>query len=140
MRIITVIPISRGISKDSLTYFTSKEVAVGSIVSVSLRSKTIYGLVTGSRIAQEIKSEIKSLSYSIKKVEKISARTFLSPAFIESAQKIADYNASSVGAVLSALIPKAILEGSNKLSYNPVVNFSVASPMHEQGSMPKSTT
>src|SRR3989338_7196860 len=119
MRIITVIPISRGISKDTLTYFTNKEVPVGSIVSVPLRSKTTYGLVTGSRIAQEIKSELKSLAYSIKKVEKISARTFLSPAFIEAAQKIADYNAASVGAVLSALIPKAILEGSDKLSYDP---------------------
>ncbi len=122
MRIITVIPISRGISKDTLTYFTNKEVPVGSIVSVPLRSKTTYGLVTASRTVQEIKSELKSLSYSIKKVEKISARTFLSPAFIEACQKIADYNASSVGAVLSALIPKAILEGSDNLSYNPIGN------------------
>ena len=115
MRIITVIPISRGISKDTLTYFTNREVPVGSIVSVPLRNKTTYGLVTASRQAQEIKSEIKSLSYSIKKVEKISARTFLSPAFIKACQKIADYNASSVGSVLSALIPKSILEGSDKL-------------------------
>lgn len=127
MRIITVIPISRGISKDTLTYFTNKEVPVGSIVSVPLRSKTTYGLVTASRVASEIKSEIKSLSYSIKKVEKISARTFLSPAFIEASQKIADYNACSVGAVLSALIPKVILEGSDKLSCNPRLTSGVTS-------------
>src|SRR3989344_4375180 len=120
MRILTVIPISKGISKDTLTYFTSKDVSTGSIVSIPLRNKTIYGLVTASKVAQEIKSELKSLSYSIKKIEKIEARNFLSDGFIESAQKIADYNAGSVGAVLSALIPRTILEESEKLSYTPL--------------------
>ncbi len=117
MRILTVIPISRGISKDFLTYFTNQDVEIGSIVSIPLRKKTIFGLVTASREATEVKSEIKSLSYSIKKIDNIEARTFLSSGFIKSAEKIADYNAGSVGAVLSALIPKIILEESSSLSY-----------------------
>src|SRR3989344_7073170 len=66
MRILTVIPIAKGITKDTLTYFTKKEVAVGSIVSIPLRKKMVYGLVTGSRSATEIKSELKSLSYKKK--------------------------------------------------------------------------
>ena len=119
MRIVTVIPISRGISVGSLTYFTKKDVFVGSIVSIPLRKKTVYGLVTGSREVTEIKSELKSLSYSIKKIDKIESRAFLSGSFVESSKKIADYSASSVGAVLSALIPKAILKGSSDLIYSP---------------------
>ncbi|OHB07381.1 MAG: hypothetical protein A3I21_01690 [Candidatus Zambryskibacteria bacterium RIFCSPLOWO2_02_FULL_39_69] len=117
MRILTVIPIAKGITKDTLTYFTKKEVAVGSIVSIPLRKKTVYGLVTGSRSATEIKSELKSLSYSIKKIDNIQSRSFLSDSFVQSVQKIADYNAASAGAVLSALIPTAILENSGELSY-----------------------
>ncbi|MDQ5969335.1 MAG: Primosomal protein, partial [Patescibacteria group bacterium] len=119
MRIVTVIPISRGISKDTLTYFTQKDVTAGSIVSVPLRSKAVFGLVVDSKVAQEMKSELKNLTYNIKKIDNIESRSFVSDSFIESAQKIADYNASSVGSVLSALIPKVILEGSKDLSYTP---------------------
>ena len=117
MRILTVIPISRGISKDTLTYFTTKDINVGSIVSIFIRKKTAYGLVTESKVAKELKSELKSLTYNIRKVENIEARTFLSDKFIKSCEIIADYNAGSVGATLSALIPKTILENMDKLSY-----------------------
>ncbi|MBA3733190.1 hypothetical protein H0W91_02315 [Patescibacteria group bacterium] len=119
MRILTVIPISRGISKDTLTYFTKKEVSTGSIVKIPLRSKSIFGLVIDSKEAQEIKSELKTLSYSIKKIDDIETRSFISQSFIVAAQKIADYNASSVGAVLSSLLPKTILEGSDELPFTP---------------------
>lgn len=117
MHILTVIPISRGISKDTLTYFTNKDVAIGSIVSIPIRSKKGFGLVIKTESASNLKSELKTLSYSIKKIENITARGFLLDSFIQSAQKIADYNAASVGAVLSALIPKTILENSAGITY-----------------------
>lgn len=117
MRIVTVIPIARGISKDTLTYFTKKDVQLGSIVSIPLRSKTAYGLVTGSREATEIKSELKSLTYSIKKIDQIESHSFLSPDFVGAVSEIADYSASSIGAVLSVLIPKTVLEGNEELSF-----------------------
>lgn len=116
MQILRVIPISRGISKDTLTYFTKNDVSVGSIVSIPLRKKMIYGLVTSSEPAEEMKTEIKSLPYSIKKIENLKSKSFLSPAFIQSVEKIADYNAGSIGSTLSALVPKTILEESSKLS------------------------
>ena len=116
MKILTVIPIARGITADTLTYFTKSDVGVGAIVSVPLRKKSVYGLVTGSREAKEIKSELKSLDYSIRKVERIETKGFLSESFITSAEKIADYNACSIGAVLSILIPNAILESNSKTS------------------------
>ena len=119
MQILTVVPISRGISKDHLTYFTKKDISVGSIVSIPLRKKTTYGLVIGSQIASELKSELKSLSYNIRKIENIEARKFLSDEFIKACEKIAEYNAGSVGSVLSALIPKIILEESDKLVFKP---------------------
>ncbi len=119
MRILTVIPIARGISKDTLTYFTQKDIAVGSIVSIPVRKRIIYGLVTSSQVASEIKSELKSLAYSIKKIEDIETIQFLSKGFVRAAEKIADYNAASIGATLSALIPKVILDGSGELVYTP---------------------
>lgn len=119
MHIITVIPISRGISKDTLTYFTKQDLPSGSIVSIPLRNKNIHGLVIQSKRAEELKSELKSLSYSIKKIESIKTHTFLSNSFIEATKKIADFNAGSVGAVLSALIPKIVLDESENLKIKP---------------------
>ncbi len=116
MYILTVIPIGKGIPKDSLTYFTKSEAPIGSIVSIPIRKKNIFGLVTASKPAQEIKSELKSLTYSIKKIDKLETVSFLSDEFIKACGKIADYNAGSVGSVLSALIPTNILENSSKLT------------------------
>ncbi len=116
MFILTVIPIGKGIPKDNLTYFTKSDAPTGSIVSIPLRNRTIYGLVVANRTAQEIKSELKSLTYSIRKIDNIETRSFLSNSFIEAAKKIADYNAGSVGSVLFSLIPNIILENSSDLS------------------------
>ncbi len=117
MYILTVIPISRGISKDTLAYFTKKEVKIGSIVSIPIRGKKSFGLVAANEEVQKIKSEIKKLPYSIKKIENIESLSFLSPSFIKAAEKIADYNAGSVGAVLSSLIPTIILENNKKVPF-----------------------
>lgn len=124
MNILTVIPISKGFPKDNLTYFTKSDVSVGSIVSIPLRKKTIYGLVTGNRLVTEIKSELKSLTYSIKKIDSIESVSFLSQEFIRACESIANYNAGSVGSVLSALIPTTILENSSELPIDEKINSS----------------
>jgi primosomal protein N' (replication factor Y) len=120
MQIVTVIPISRGVSKDLLTYFTKSDVASGSVVKIPLRKKSIYGLVVETKQAEEMKSQIKSLTYSIKKIEEMQSGSFLSKSFTEAVKKIADYNAASIGATLFSLIPKTILEENSKLSFNPI--------------------
>ena len=67
MKLLEVIPIMKGISKETLTYFTSGEVSAGSIVRVPLRKKTISAIVLSLQEVSEVKSSIKESSYSIKK-------------------------------------------------------------------------
>jgi primosomal protein N' (replication factor Y) len=110
MFIITIIPISRGIGKDTLTYFTAEKVGLGSLVSVPIRGKKSYGLVIETKEAGESKMELKNLSYAMKKIEKVEQHFFLLDSFIESARTISDYYATTVGSTLSQLVPKAILE------------------------------
>ncbi len=119
MRILTVIPIARGISKDTLTYFAKNDVEPGSIITIPLRKKSAYGLVIGSKRAEEMKSEIKTLTYNIRKIDRLETHSFLSPDFIQSCEKIADYYAGSIGSVLSGLIPNKILENSHEFPYTP---------------------
>lgn len=115
MHIVTVIPISRGIGKDTLTYFSREKIYEGSLVKISVRKKNIYGLVVGIKSALVAKSEIKSLSYNIKKIESNYNKKILSSNFIKSAEHIADYNACSIGSVLNTLVPKIILEENKNI-------------------------
>lgn len=113
MYIITVIPIARGISKDTLTYFTKEEIKNGNIVTIPLRKKTAYGLVISSKPVNESKTEIKSLNYSIRKAKKGDTKKILPESYMKSLEYLADYYATSIGAAIHVLLPTQILESKN---------------------------
>jgi primosomal protein N' len=124
MKIIEVIPISRGIGKETLSYFTSEDIKAGAIVSVPLRNKTISGLVVGVEDVAEAKSAIKSAPYTIKKIEKLSHHDFFSTEFIESVIEAGRRSAATTGSILNSLIPKAVLEQVKKKIATPTLpNF-----------------
>jgi primosomal protein N' len=112
MFIITIIPISRGIGKETLSYFAAERVAMGSLVSVPIRGKKSHGLVVEVKEARDAKAELKNLSFAMKKIDKIQQRKFLLAYFVEAAREIAEYYATTVGSVLSLLVPKAVLDGT----------------------------
>ncbi|MFA6227151.1 MAG: primosomal protein N' [Candidatus Paceibacterota bacterium] len=115
MRALEVIPISRGISKETLSYFTGSDISVGAIVKVPLRKRVIPALVISVREVEDIKSEIKRSPFPLRKVEKMKSFHLLSKEFVEASQKVADYYAGSTGAVLSSIIPKVIFENAEKI-------------------------
>ncbi len=110
MYLIEIIPISRGIAKDTLSYFSSGAIPIGSLVTVPLRKKQIHGLVVSSRDAREAKSEIRSSDFVIKKVGEFKSENFLSEAFMKAAKASADYFVGSLGSVLRALVPRLFFE------------------------------
>lgn len=115
MRVITVIPIKKGIGKDTLSYFTSENVSLGSIVKIPVRNQVSPGLVIDIKDAKEMKADIKSLSYNLKKIEKIESHKFLPEKFIIGVKNVSDYFAGSLGSTLSTLLPKVIIENSEKI-------------------------
>jgi hypothetical protein len=117
MNLITVIPIARGIGKETLTYFSSDAPVEGSIVEVDLRNRKIHGIVIESSPAESKKTEIKKLAYNLKKIDKIQSKQFLLPQFMVGARALADYYATSTGAVLSVLMSKVILEAIDELTH-----------------------
>ncbi len=115
MFIIEVIPISKSVKVDALSYFTLKELTIGSIVTVPLRSKNISAIVISIRNAEDIKSEIKSASFSLKKLDKVKSKEFFGKEFMAMVNELARYNATSVGSVISTLVPEYLLKNINKL-------------------------
>ena len=117
MFIVDVIPLSRGIQKETLSYFTSKKVPRGAIVSVPLRLKNVGAIVVDIRDAKTVKTDIKQAHYGLKKVTgTVTARFFL-PEFIEAAEYTANYFASGTGAIIETLTPSSILNELTKETF-----------------------
>ena len=118
MYIIEVIPISKSIKTDSLSYFSSKEIPIGAIVNIPLRKKVISGIVISIQNAEDLKSEIKNSDFSLKKLDKVKSVQFLSESFMQMTKKMADYYATSIGSIISTIIPEYILKNINKLEFD----------------------
>lgn len=114
--IITVIPLTRSKMVDQLSYFTSSEVTVGSIVSVPLRSKNIHAIVTEVRPATELKADIKDASFQLKKLGKVRTTAFFPVSFMESCKILADYYATTTGSIIDTLVSEILLENAGKIA------------------------
>lgn len=105
MWLLTVTPISRGIPKERLYYFSATKINEGDLIEVPIRSKMIIGRVESVRAAIDAKAELKSLPFAIRKVETVKIPHFFSTAFMDSANEMSLYFAGTPGATLYSLLP-----------------------------------
>ncbi len=116
MNIISVIPLDKAKIASELTYFTSSDVPVGAIVSVPLRSKKIQAIVTDSKPAADYKSEIKTATFEIRKLDEVKATLFFPQSFIEACKILADHYATTIGAVIDTLVSDSILANIGQIA------------------------
>lgn len=118
MRIAHVIPIARGVPKETLTYFSTLPVTPGALVEVSIRTRIIPALVVFVEDAEAAKGELKRAAFPVKKINRIIASQFLRQPFFDAAVRMADYSVGTKGSTLASLLPLSILEeliaGSDK--------------------------
>ncbi len=116
MYIIECLPFSKGLNKESLSYFSSTKIEPGSLVKVPIRGREIQALVVTNKEAIDSKTEIKSANFQVKKVLSIQSKPFLKPEYLKAVKETASYFASNDGAILSSLIPTFVTENPNILS------------------------
>ncbi len=116
MKVVSVIPITKGFIGESLSYFTLNDVPPGTLVSVPLRQKKIDALVVETLDLAEAKSIVKSSGFSLKKVEMVKGPLNLNPNFINALLKIKDYFASPAGTIFAAVLPKIFWENYHLLN------------------------
>ena len=114
MKIIDVIPIAKGIPQEKLSYFTSKDVSVGSLVSVPVRNREIPAIVSAVSDAKESKSGLKGSDFSIKPIKSIISPSLITPEFMNACKEIAEYYLASCGSVIKDFIPQIILENPSE--------------------------
>lgn len=105
MKLISVVPISRGIPKKNLFYFTSDDVEAGDLIEVPLRSRIILAKIDSVEDVSEAKGYLKSLPFKMSKISKISQKNFFSKAFMDATNETANYFCATPGATLHSLLP-----------------------------------
>lgn len=110
MYIITVIPLTRGVMSEQLSYFSTKKVPVGTLADVPIRKKEVKSLVIQCDHAKDLKTNLRSSEFALKKIGTVHTENFLSESFIQAARDTATDHATSVGSVISQLIPKCIID------------------------------
>jgi primosomal protein N' (replication factor Y) len=115
MYIVTVIPIQKGFQRENLTYFSSNEIPLGSIVSIPLRSKTADAIVINIENARDLKFDIKNADFQLKKIISVKGHSPFSPAFFKACERIKEYNISNTGTVIKALLPAVFLNNLKDL-------------------------
>lgn len=115
MKIISVIPLKRGILKGDLTYFTSLDIHVGNIVSVPIRNKKTLALVTASEELKDKKSNVKGLDFNLKKVIENKGKSIFLSEYLDSIFDISKYFAKNENNIIASLIPNIFIEEYDKL-------------------------
>ncbi|MCX6731658.1 MAG: primosomal protein N' [Candidatus Parcubacteria bacterium] len=118
MKIINVIPITKGTNRENLSYFTSKNVESGSLVTVPLRKKIVPAIVSSVKEMKEVKAGLKKTQFRLKPIKSVKSFSFLDPSFIEACKEIADYFVSPLGPVIKDFVPHAILENTSDIVKN----------------------
>ncbi len=110
MYIATVIPIKKGIEKEYLSYFSSTDIPLGSIVSIPVRLKTIDGIVVGIEDAHSLKSDIKNRDYQLKKIIEVKSSSPFTHEFFTTCARMKDYTLSQTGSIIQAMMPSVFLD------------------------------
>ncbi len=116
MKIVTVIPLEKGAWKSDLTYFSGKDIPLGSIVKVSLRNKKILGLAVSSEDVSSSKGEIKNMRFDLKKIIEVKEHSIFTKEFLEATFEISKYFASKQNHSMGALIPALFREEYDKIA------------------------
>lgn len=116
MKIISVIPLKKGILKGDLTYFTSLDISIGNIVSVPIRNKKILALVVSTEELKEKKSNIKNMNFSLRKITEDKGISVFQKEFIDTVFDVSQYFAQNKSNTIASLIPSVFIEEYDKIA------------------------
>ncbi len=115
MQILEIIPFYKNFKRDTLSYFSTKDVSLGSIVTINIRGRNIKGLVLKTTSISEQKTEIKNNDFALKKIKAIQKNSIINQELINTAKEVSDYFATSAGAIINSVIPNFVFNDLEKI-------------------------
>lgn len=119
MYLVSVIPITRSVGRETFSYFATHNFTPGTLVKVPLRGKMVFAIVVGIASAIDQKTDVRRASFRLKKITGLGHRDFLSESFMNAVGKAAAFTMSNAGSVLRGLLPEHILSQEAELSKKP---------------------
>lgn len=113
MNILKVVPFQKGFRTEYLTYFTTKDVSIGNIVTFDIKTKTYRGFVIDVENAKDTKTDIKQSSFSLKKIKSIYKETIFNTALVQTLTDAKEYYATSIGALSTVIVPNFVMKDIN---------------------------
>ncbi|MDB5255210.1 MAG: primosomal protein [Candidatus Nomurabacteria bacterium] len=110
MYIATVIPISKGIPFDTLSYYSAELLDRGTIVSVPLGKQKINAIIAECQNLSEAKTAIKQASFALKKIHTVVGHVPLLGAVIEGLVETSARTLTPLGAIAGAVMPSTLFD------------------------------
>lgn len=115
MHIVSVIPLKKTILTEPLTYFTKQKVSLGQIVVVPIRKQQVNSVVVKIDTPEKEKADLKSSSFSLKKISTITSKFLCFPDFIKALEKENDYYAYFMPRTLRHLYSQKIIDNIDSI-------------------------
>lgn len=116
VHIVTVIPLSTSLPKDSLEYFSTKEIFLGDIVEIPIRKQTHKAIVTEIKDVKNQKSILKDANFQLKAIKKIIGPSPFDSSFLKTLEGLKQYYVGGMSQIFSESISQIILDNLKKLS------------------------
>lgn len=110
MYLLTIIPISRGIPFDVLSYYAAQPVDAGCLVTIPFNKNTITGIVVCSTPLAQAKSMIKHAKFSLKKISGVIGAAPRLTELVHAAQETSLATLTPIGAVVASVVPHLFFE------------------------------
>lgn len=107
---LTVTPITNRLPFSELSYFTKEPVLPGALVAITIGSKEVPALVLSVSDANAIKQSLRTSSFTLKKIKRVISSNFFLPNFMSGVAKASEWYGTSIGTIIKALTPAAILD------------------------------
>lgn len=112
MFVIDIIPLLRGTTLESLSYFSPTAYSTGTIVQVPIRGKTVSGIIMESKPVSSTKTALKAATFSLRKLPVQDNPTILPHHLTTTADILMTKYPSTKGAILFALLPPDVRSGN----------------------------
>jgi len=113
--IITVVPLSRSLPKDHLSYFSTKKISFGDIVEIPIKKQFYKALVIKIEDAQKQKGELKNADFKLRAIKKVLGPSPFSFHLFTTIEMMQIYFLGSLSQIFSDALPKLFLENIEKL-------------------------
>lgn len=129
MYVIEVIPLARGTHSGTLTYYSSVDYPIGSLLSIPVRQKEIRALVTKVEPLSAAKTAVRAATFTLRRLPEQSNIGTVPSTLVKTALALSQELPATLGSILYALLPVEIRE--NRATFDTVENSSTASEIPE---------